>query len=184
MKIILINGLTLLRIPFSIFFCSAILYTFKPNTICAILFLLIGVSDYLDGKLARRYNAQTRIGAKLDVITDFFFIISACLTLISKAVLPKWMAVVVILKFLEFLTTSFLSRNSLKNKSIFLFDPVGRIVAVLLYLTPILALLLLYYCSDTLYELILNIFCIAITIMAVVSSTFRVTSLIKSNIII
>lgn len=181
MKSVLVNGLTLLRIPLSLFFCIGVLHNPKPYFVCVILFLLIGASDHLDGKLARKYKVQTYIGAKLDVIADFFFILLSCLSLIYGGLFPKWMGLVIILKFLEFLVTSFLYKKGFKSTTVFLFDPIGRIVAVLFYLLPILTLLLLRYSPETLYEPILNLICISITITAVVSSTFRTASLIKMN---
>lgn len=49
------------------------------------LMLVIGVSDFLDGMLARRLNARTRLGAILDPLADKVLIISASIALAVPA---------------------------------------------------------------------------------------------------
>ena len=63
-KITLINALTLSRIPLPLMLCTMILFYDYPLLPCAVLFLIIGASDYFDGKFARKYHVQTDIGAK------------------------------------------------------------------------------------------------------------------------
>ena len=78
-KKIFINTLTLLRIPLSIMFNVMLLYEERRLFLYGILFLVIALTDFFDGKLARYYNVQSRLGAVLDVTTDFFFIFTtAC----------------------------------------------------------------------------------------------------------
>lgn len=179
MKITLINALTLLRIPLSLMFCTMILFYDYPLLPCAVLFLIIGASDYLDGKLARKYHVQTDIGARLDVTSDFFFIITTCLSWSYLGFFPIWMMGIIILKFIEFLITSFISRKNGQGITIFRFDPLGKGVAVVFYLFPVFVLLLLYGCSSPFRGLILNIICIIITSLAALSSIFRIISLVK-----
>jgi len=50
-----------------------------------VLFVLMAVSDSVDGYLARRKNQITKLGAFLDPIADKLLITSACLLLASQA---------------------------------------------------------------------------------------------------
>ena len=178
MGIVFVNGLTLSRIPLSLLFCILVLQ--KPDSYftCIILFVLIAASDYLDGKLARKYGVQTRTGAKLDVIADFFFIISSCSALCFRSLLPLWMVLVMILKFSEFLITSEIARKSSKGVKVFLFDPIGRLAAVLFYLLPLLALLQSYIPSHLRPHVIAAV-CGVISVLAALSSLLRLMSLMK-----
>lgn len=58
--------------------------------IALILLVLAGLSDGLDGFLARRYNWFTRLGALLDPVADKLFIVSIMLVFGFKGFLPWW----------------------------------------------------------------------------------------------
>ncbi|MFP4141271.1 MAG: CDP-alcohol phosphatidyltransferase family protein [Planctomycetota bacterium] len=65
------------------------------------IIVLMGLSDFIDGQLARRLNERTRLGALLDPLADKVLIISAviCLSFESAAgafVLPNWLVVAVV----------------------------------------------------------------------------------------
>ena len=70
----LINLLTLLRI-----FIAVIIFIFLMLNdfylLAFILFFIAGFTDYLDGYLARKYNATSKIGEILDPIADKILII-------------------------------------------------------------------------------------------------------------
>jgi cardiolipin synthase len=61
-----------------------------------ICFIIAGVTDGLDGLLARILNQTTVVGAYLDPLADKALVISMFATLAIVGVLPEWLAVVVI----------------------------------------------------------------------------------------
>lgn len=63
-----------------------------------VLFWLAGFSDGIDGYLANRYRWQTRLGALLDPIADKLLVAALFVTLAVLALIPAWLAVVVILR--------------------------------------------------------------------------------------
>ncbi len=75
----------------------------------ALVMVVAGTTDLLDGYLARRLSMETPIGAALDALADKLFLSSAFLVLAVSGLLPWWLAIVVILKDVAFLgTISFL----------------------------------------------------------------------------
>ena len=69
----LINFITLSRI-----FLAPVIFIFMmlgDYIICLFLFFLGGISDYLDGYLARKYDAESELGEILDPIADKILII-------------------------------------------------------------------------------------------------------------
>lgn len=62
------------------------------------LFLIAGLSDGLDGFLARRYHWTSRLGAILDPIGDKLLMVSSYLVLGWLGLLPLWLVVLVILR--------------------------------------------------------------------------------------
>lgn len=61
-----------------------------------LVFGLAGLTDGLDGFIARYFNQRTRLGAYLDPMADKFLLVSAYVALAVLAVIPSWLAVVVI----------------------------------------------------------------------------------------
>lgn len=61
-----------------------------------VLLVLAGLSDALDGFLARRYRWFTRLGAILDPIADKLFVVSLVIVFGLKGDLPGWLIVLVI----------------------------------------------------------------------------------------
>lgn len=63
-----------------------------------ILFVVAGLSDGLDGLLARRFDWHTRLGALLDPIADKFLTAATFLTLAYTGQIPVWLAAVVVVR--------------------------------------------------------------------------------------
>jgi len=61
-----------------------------------VLFSISGITDALDGFLARFLEQQTTLGAYLDPIADKALIMSCFITLSVKQVIPGWLTVIVI----------------------------------------------------------------------------------------
>lgn len=55
-----------------------------------VLYLWCGISDMIDGPLARRLNSESRTGAAIDSIADFVFVVIACVRIIPALVIPLW----------------------------------------------------------------------------------------------
>lgn len=63
-----------------------------------ILFATAGVSDGVDGYLARRYNWRTRLGGFLDPLADKALMITTFVTLAVTEHVPWWLAGLVVLR--------------------------------------------------------------------------------------
>lgn len=66
--------------------------------------LYAGVSDWLDGFLARRYKLQTVLGSYLDPAADKLLITSTTLSLASQSVIPVWLASVIVARDLAIIS--------------------------------------------------------------------------------
>lgn len=55
-----------------------------------------GLSDYLDGALARRWGQVSRVGQLLDPAADRLYIVSTLLGLAWREVIPWWLVVVLV----------------------------------------------------------------------------------------
>jgi cardiolipin synthase len=61
-----------------------------------LVFTAAGVSDALDGAIARLMKQKTRTGAILDPIADKLLLASSFITLAILGLIPEWLAVIVI----------------------------------------------------------------------------------------
>ena len=83
------NLLTIIRIIGTI---PLIILIYKNglSTSSLILFVLISVTDFLDGYIARKYNMCTKLGNILDGIADKFLMLSTTIVLLIKEIIPYW----------------------------------------------------------------------------------------------
>jgi len=63
-----------------------------------LVFVGAGLSDAIDGWLARVRNARSTIGALLDPIADKALLVSVYVTLAAIGVLPDWLAILVVFR--------------------------------------------------------------------------------------
>src|SRR4051795_10129391 len=54
-----------------------------------------GLSDYADGKIARRFNQSSRLGALLDPAVDRLYILATISALAARGIIPVWLAVAI-----------------------------------------------------------------------------------------
>ncbi len=62
------------------------------------VFLVAGITDALDGYIAKRFDARTQLGAILDPLADKALILSAYITLSVLLLIPFWLVVVVVFR--------------------------------------------------------------------------------------
>ena len=62
------------------------------------LLILAGLSDWLDGKIARAFNQGSRLGEVLDPAADRLYIAATIIALAVRAIIPWWLVVVLALR--------------------------------------------------------------------------------------
>ncbi|MEN9736803.1 MAG: hypothetical protein RJA26_36 [Actinomycetota bacterium] len=55
-----------------------------------------GLTDYLDGYIARKYNQVTRLGKLIDPAADRLYIFTTLIGLVVTGVIPGWLASIII----------------------------------------------------------------------------------------
>jgi len=74
-----------------------------------VLFAVAGISDAIDGFLARRFGMQSELGAYLDPLADKALLISIYVSLAVVGVLPGWVAILVVFRDIMILMAVVLS---------------------------------------------------------------------------
>ncbi|HEX3025829.1 MAG TPA: CDP-alcohol phosphatidyltransferase family protein, partial [Clostridia bacterium] len=70
----------------------------KSVLIAAIVLIVSGLTDILDGIIARKFNMTTALGRILDPLADKLTQASVCICLVVKKVAPVWLLLLLILK--------------------------------------------------------------------------------------
>jgi cardiolipin synthase len=73
------------------------------------LFLLAGVSDGVDGFIAKRFDQRSKIGAILDPLADKALLVSLFVTLGVLQVIPAWLVILVVFRDLMIITAVLVS---------------------------------------------------------------------------
>ncbi len=63
-----------------------------------LLFVAAGISDALDGFLAKRFDMETELGAYLDPLADKLLIVCMFVTMGLKGQLPAWLVIAVVFR--------------------------------------------------------------------------------------
>lgn len=61
-----------------------------------VVLVLSGVTDYLDGKIARRFGLVSRVGQLLDPLADRLYVLSTLVALTVRDIIPLWLLVVLV----------------------------------------------------------------------------------------
>lgn len=126
------NIITSIRIlcSIAILFCPAYSVAFY------VLYITAGVSDMIDGWVARKTNTASEFGAKLDTMADIVFVIVCLFKLLPVVDIPTWLyvwiSIIVLIKIINIVSgyvvqKQFVAIHSLMNK----------VTGVLLFLLPL-----------------------------------------------
>ncbi|MFB0515258.1 MAG: CDP-diacylglycerol--glycerol-3-phosphate 3-phosphatidyltransferase [Candidatus Neomarinimicrobiota bacterium] len=99
MNLHLPNILSLLRIILTPLFVY-LLFWGGPNhySIALAIFITAGITDIIDGYLARRLRVESSIGKMLDPAADKILVLSAFISFVTMHLIYAWMVVLIILR--------------------------------------------------------------------------------------
>jgi CDP-diacylglycerol---glycerol-3-phosphate 3-phosphatidyltransferase len=91
------NKLTISRFVFTIAFLAVMFSRVRfHQTIALALFIAGGISDFLDGYIARRDKLITNFGILMDPLADKIMVCSAFITFVGLNLMPAWMVIIIV----------------------------------------------------------------------------------------
>jgi CDP-diacylglycerol---glycerol-3-phosphate 3-phosphatidyltransferase len=91
------NKLTVSRLVITVAFLAAMFSRIRfHQTIALVLFIAGGISDLLDGIIARRHKLITNFGILMDPLADKIMICSAFIAFVGLNWIPAWMVVIIV----------------------------------------------------------------------------------------
>lgn len=73
------------------------------HLVAYLIAVLAGITDFFDGKIARRYKCESDFGRLMDPLADKIFIAATYVMMVDYRIVPAWIVVVVLAR--EFLVT-------------------------------------------------------------------------------
>src|SRR6266704_1269348 len=132
------NKLTLARFVLTAFFLAAMFWRAPYNDTAALaLFCAASLTDYYDGKIARRDKLITNFGTRMDPLADKILICSAFIAFVGRGTVPAWMAIVIVARELAITGLRLLAANKnvvLAAEGYGKHKTVSQIVAILVLL--------------------------------------------------
>lgn len=107
-----------------------------------VIFVVVALSDAVDGYVARKYGKETKLGKLLDPLADKFLVIPALLALVTLEWVQPWAAAVIILRevFIAFFRYYFHVKDSTfspswiaKKKTTAQFVAIGVLLLFLMF---------------------------------------------------
>ena len=126
------NVITGIRILLSVglLFCPALSPSFS------VLYLTAGLTDMIDGPVARRTHTASSFGAKLDTVADAFFAAVCLCKLLPVLDIPGWLyvwiAVIALIK-----AVNIVSGYVVQKRFVALHTPMNKATGALLFLLPL-----------------------------------------------
>ena len=126
------NAITIFRIADSI--ALLLCPVFSPAFY--VFYIMAGVSDMLDGFVARKTNSSNRFGARLDTIADFVFVVICLIKLLPILSIPAWLYVWIgIIAFIK--AVNIVSGFAVQKTFISVHSAMNKATGVLLFLLPL-----------------------------------------------
>jgi CDP-diacylglycerol--glycerol-3-phosphate 3-phosphatidyltransferase len=141
MKKYIPNSLTILRfllIP-CFFYFAFLLHSERAIVWATIIFIVASITDYLDGLLARKFDAVSNFGKIMDPLADKVLVLTALLALaIRLDIIPLWLVYIILIR--ELIVSFF--REYFAKQKIFIAANLWGKVKTFLQMTGIIIALL------------------------------------------
>jgi CDP-diacylglycerol--glycerol-3-phosphate 3-phosphatidyltransferase len=83
------NRITLSRLALTVLFVVALNSSWQyARTTALIIFLIAGLTDFIDGEIARRYGVITNFGKLMDPLVDKIMMAAAFISLVPLKAVP------------------------------------------------------------------------------------------------
>ena len=125
----MITGLRILT-SLALLFCPV----FSP--IFYALYLIAGLSDMVDGIIARKTNSVSEFGSRFDSIADFLFVIVCLIKILPVMDIPIWLyawtAVIALIK-----TTNIISGYARQKRYVAVHTTMNKVAGLMLFMLPL-----------------------------------------------
>lgn len=118
-------------------FCSALMIIFPVFSLeFYILYFICGITDMIDGTVARKTNSVSEFGTRLDSVADLMFFAVSLIKILPSIHISKWILMWIVLIAIIKLGSAVWRLTYIK-KFIFLHTMMNKITGLILFLLPL-----------------------------------------------
>ena len=126
------NMITVIRIICSI----ALLFCPVFSPVFYALYISAGVSDLIDGEVARRTGTVSAFGSKLDTAADFVFVVVCLIKMLPAVHAPTWLIIwIIVIAVIK--AMNLISGYVMRKELVSLHTKMNKATGMLLFLLPL-----------------------------------------------
>lgn len=147
----------------------AIFYSSNPNSLLysTLIFALAGITDLIDGHIARKYDLVTKLGTVLDPLADKLMQLTVLITFTTKNYIPLWAIVIIGIKEILMIIGGLILYYG-KSDAVIPADRYGKFATIMFYVT-IFTISFSSKGANSLTSLALIVATVAITMIAFIN---------------
>lgn len=126
------NSITGIRIVCSI----ALLFCPVFSPVFYVLYIIAGVSDMIDGAVARKTGTVSEFGSKFDTAADFVLVVVCLIKLIPVIHVPIWLIIwIIVIAVIK--AINLLSGYVMRKEMVALHTVMNKVTGILLFVLPL-----------------------------------------------
>lgn len=126
------NTITCIRIVCSI----AILFFPALSPAFYVLYIIAGISDMIDGAVARKTGTVSDFGSKLDTTADFVLVVVCLVKLIPVIHVPTWLIIwIIVIAVIK--AVNLVSGYIMRKEIVVLHTAMNKVTGILLFVLPL-----------------------------------------------
>ena len=121
---------------FRVLISIALLFCPFFSPVFYVLYLIAGLSDMIDGTIARRMNTVSEFGARFDTAADFVFVVVCLIKFLPVISIPAWLYVwIVLIALIKIIII--ISGYVVQKKLVAVHSVMNKMTGVLLFILPL-----------------------------------------------
>lgn len=119
-----------------ILFSFPLLFLPLPSAWFSVFYLCCGLSDMIDGTVARKTGTASRFGASLDTVADFIFLLVCAIRILPLMHLPVWLWVwILLVALIKIMNIAFVFLH--RKKLLSIHSVLNKATGLALFLIPL-----------------------------------------------
>ena len=121
---------------FRVLISIALLFCPFFSPVFYVLYLIAGLSDMIDGTIARRMNTVSEFGARFDTAADFVFVVVCLIKFLPVISIPAWLYVwIVLIALIKII--NIISGYVVQKKLMAVHSVMNKVTGVSLFILPL-----------------------------------------------